>query len=53
MNEEFENGPYRGPGMSNVEHEPLEQLRVWVLAPVPALPLLTAKFALLRTRSMS
>jgi hypothetical protein len=37
--------------MSNVEQEPLEQLRVWAEAPV--LPLLTEKFVELRTRSTS
>jgi hypothetical protein len=39
--------------MSNVEQDPLEQLRVWADAPVLPLPLLTEKFVLLRTRSIS
>jgi hypothetical protein len=47
------NKDYRGPGMSNVEQEPLEQLRVWAVAPVPPPLLLTEKFVLLRTRSTS
>jgi len=45
---------YRGPGISNVEQDPLEQLRVWAEAPaLLPLPPLTEKFVLLRTRSTS
>jgi hypothetical protein len=44
---------YLGPGISNVEQEPLEQLRVWQDVPVSPLPLLTEKLVLLITRSIS